>query len=398
VITQCLCCSSEEIILIQKYPTSPLTDNYQDTSVQSLSLPFYPLNLYLCRLCGHLQLGHHVSAIQSYQDYKYNSSLTLGLNQSFIDYADELKSYINNENNSEKLTLLDVGSNDGSFIAACREKGIKAVGIEPSLNQVNLANKNNRTTLQGYFDQTLTEKLRTSGLEETFTCISFNNVFANLPSPYQSLLLAKSLISKDGVIVIQTGYHPIQFTHSLFDYVYHEHYSYFSISSLSTLAKSVGLQLSKYSLSSLRGGTLRAFFKSSKDSISQLKVYNERFCNERELNGLYALIDSSRLYLQEFLNHAKQQNKKIIGYGASHSTGILVHTLSLFKYLDYLVDDNKLKHGCYMPGTDLVVKPSDQNINSCDVIVILAWQYFDQIRHRLLSLGFQGEIIKPILP
>ena len=92
-------------------------------------------------------------------------------------------------------------------------------------------------------------------------------------------------------------------------------------------------------------------------------------------------------------------NYKIIGYGASHSTGILVHHMAISKYLDYLVDENKVKVNKYMPGTDLKVFDAakiehDQKL----VIVVLAWQYYDQIRLKLINNNFPGIIIKPVLP
>ena len=94
-----------------------------------------------------------------------------------------------------------------------------------------------------------------------------------------------------------------------------------------------------------------------------------------------------------------KKNYKIIGFGASHSTGVLVKHFGLEKYLDYLVDENTDKHGLYMPGTSLQVKDCGVLYKERNVIIlILAWQYFDLIREKLISNGFEGQILKPMLP
>ena len=127
---------------------------------------------------------------------------------------------------------------------------------------------------------------------------------------------------------------------------------------------------------------------------------SERFTSLIELNRIEYLINSSRTYLTSTLDKLKAEGLQIFGFGASHSTGILVHTLGLANYIDFLVDHNTDKHGCYMPGTRLQVVDTQKifNSSSTKVAIILAWQYYDQIRDYLLDNGFSGTIIKPILP
>ena len=111
------------------------------------------------------------------------------------------------------------------------------------------------------------------------------------------------------------------------------------------------------------------------------------------------LKQTSKSFLKKRIEDLKKKGFKIAGYGASHSTGILVHEFELSLCLDFLFDENKLKHGRYMPGTSLIVDDAKNiYLKKNTAVIILAWQYFDKIRGKLLENGFKGPIIKPVLP
>jgi len=393
VIT-CLCCGSSSLKNALDLNKSPLTDQYRTSALESLDSEIYPLNLALCTSCSHLQLTSQVSAEQSYEDYIYQSSITLGLAENFLIYAKTIQSHLNVEN----IALLDIGSNDGSFIQACRKEGIRAYGIEPSKEIAALATLHDCPTLNSYFSQETSTLFSDVNFPLEYDIITFNNVLANLPSPIESLKIANSLLKdSNSFICIQTGYHPKQFAKGLFDYIYHEHYSYFNISSMYALACQCGLYIHKIEELDLRGGSIRFILKKGKSTI---KYTHERFTSLYELNGLYELISASSNHLNATIDKLKTEGNIIAGYGASHSTGILVHHFQLASKLDFLVDENKKKQGLFMPGTDLLVyRPECINLhNKSFVVVVLAWQYFEQIRRKLIRSGFTGMIIKPVLP
>lgn len=393
----CLCCKSINTEKVLKLVDSPLTDAYTKSKDSSLNKKKYPLELYLCENCSHLQLGLQVPPEDSYTEYLYNSKVTPGLNKSFLEYAETLQ-----ERNVKKnqIDLLDIGSNDGSFLEACKNFGFHAIGIEPAEAVANKANKLGRKTINAYLDKNLNNKLLKKGLKNKFDFITFNNVLANINNPIEALKTAKLMLkNKDSEIIIQTGYHPLQFSKGLFDYIYHEHYSYFNINSMKELCKKVNLKVDKYEISHLRGGTIRFYLKKGLDNEENKSLNFERFSTKDEIKGLEFLLKASKMHLENTLNNLKSKNYKIIGYGASHSTGILVSNLGVAKYLDFLVDENKDKHGLYMPGSVLKVHKTDDLYNSQNsVALILAWQYFDLIREKLINNNFKGIIIRPILP
>ena len=251
--------------------------------------------------------------------------------------------------------------------------------------------------MASYFDETIEENLLMHRFPTKYDTIVFNNVLANLGEPINALRQAKKLLmDKKSIIGIQTGYHPIQFSKGLFDYIYHEHYSYFSIRSLSSLAFRAGLYIDSYAISNLRGGSIRFLLKQGESEKIEVR---ERFCNSTENKGLFKLIELSSEHLRETLSKLKSEGKKIIGYGASHSTGILVHQFELQNLLDGLVDENPNKQMKFMPGTSLKVENPTDYLKKPDIcFVVLAWQYYEQIAEKLNKRGFEGIIIKPVLP
>jgi hypothetical protein len=154
----------------------------------------------------------------------------------------------------------------------------------------------------------------------------------------------------------------------------------------------------------IRGGSIRfelSQFQDNKKYIDDAILF-ERFIGPEDFKNLQSFLALSRDCLKNRLQRETEQGNKVYGYGASHSTGTLVHYFELEEYIDELVDENILKQSKYMPGTKLQVKDPgiiyDKNEHDDAVVVILAWQYFDQIAQKLRDNGFRGNIIKPILP
>tara|TARA_B100000674_G_C37981726_1_gene982862 strand:+ start:34894 stop:36108 length:1215 start_codon:yes stop_codon:yes gene_type:complete len=395
---KCVCCGSMSLTTIIKLSPCPLSDNYQDTSVKSLALTYYPCNLQLCNDCGHSQLESFVEPDESYSEYIYKSKVTLGLNDAFDEYSKKVKEIFGD---TERIDLLDIGSNDGSFISSCSSDGINAYGVEPAENLVKACKGAGLKVKQGFFDKNFKINVD-DDFPGKFDVVTFNNVLANIAKPQEALITAKHLLKDyNSMIVVQTGYHPLLFSKGLFDYIYHEHFSYFSIKSLNTLAESIGLELVKYEQLQLRGGSIRAFLRQKQSEITKsITPKYERFTCKSELSDLKCLINYSALRIKEKLDSYLEKGFEIIGYGASHSTGMLVHMFGLEPYLSYLVDENQDKVDKYMPGTSLIVQNSnDLKPSKQTIVIVLAWQYYEQIKTKLINKGFSADaVLKPMLP
>lgn len=392
--SSCLACGKSDLIPVISLPATPLTDKYLDNPIEALCLSRFPLDVYLCTDCSHLQLGYLVDPRDSYSTYLYHSSLTVGLSKSFSDYVLKI---IERCNDTDPIELLDVGSNDGSFLNACYQNNIKAYGVEPSSALSDMCNNSLLPTANTFFDVNIKETLKQHEFPAKYDLITFNNVFANLPDPLSALLVSAELLKNEkSEIIIQTGYHPVQFSHGLFDYIYHEHFSYFTIKSMQALAERANLQLNQYDLIPLRGGTARFYL--GKNTCSNTTSLRERFSYPEDFCALNVLVSSSSAHLRNMLIHYKSNGYQINAFGASHSTGTLMYAFGLIPFIDNVYDDNLYKHNKFVPGTSLKVMPFDYSNEIPSVIVILAWQYFDVIYGKLRSKGFEGPIIKPVIP
>lgn len=394
----CLACGSQDLVAALELTPTPLTDAYKATSAEAIGMKRYPLKANICKYCGHVQLSILVEPEESYTDYLYVSNLTTGLSQAFQEYAECLSDF------KKKIAILDIGSNDGSFIAACQQEGHAAFGVEPSKDLASFANQNGRPTINGYFNQQSLMQLQTDFKMARFDVVSFNNVLANIQSPHEALSLARNILKNNSSrIFVQTGYHPTQFSKGLFDYIYHEHYSYFSLSSIAELARRSKLKITQAKTLDIRGGSIRIELSPIESDREEFKVVekHERFITSKDFENLRKVLELSKISLAQTLAEEANNGYIIYGYGASHSTGTLLHYFQLEQFIDILVDENSIKHLKFMPGTNLQVKNPEiiyDKTGDKSAVVVLAWQYFDQISNKLRSKGYKGKIIRPVLP
>ena len=121
---------------------------------------------------------------------------------------------------------IDLGSNDGTMLAAFKAQGLKALGVEPAKLIAQHASENGLPTIGAYFTRKLSDWIKTKyGPAKLITA---NYMFANIPDFHDFLSGINNLLADNGAFVMQTGYHPDQFQLGMFDYIYHEHFSYFT--------------------------------------------------------------------------------------------------------------------------------------------------------------------------
>lgn len=385
----CVSCGQKEFLRkVLDFGSLPLTDVYSATKELSLTLPKKSLALNLCSNCSHLQLVTFHEMSEVYTNYIYNSSITVGLNKTFRNYAEYLKLICRKKSPS----VLDIGSNDGSFGEAVISLGMEFCGIEPGVELSSIANSRNVKTINGFLED---DSVQREIGNKKFDIITFNNVFANLSDPLQALNLAKQHLTDNGYLVVQTGYHPIQFTKGQFDYIYHEHFSYFTVNSMKKIASRSKMNVVGCHFLSTRAGSARFILQKEEVANFSLEIppFDLAFSDEKKLKNLKKRINSNNVYIREKILDLDS----LILYGASHSTGILVHVLGLTKKITKIVDDNELKWGLFSPVEKLKVQsPRDILDVGSAIVVVGAWQHFGDIEKKLIKMGVKKEnIIHP---
>jgi hypothetical protein len=225
--------------------------------------------------------------------------------------------------------------------------------------------------------------------------ITANYMFANIDDIVNFTKSVETLLSEDGVFVVETGYHLEQFKIKMFDYIYHEHFSYFTVGTLSYLFDQCGLKIIDVQKTKPKGGSIRVVTQKQDGLRETLPSVGMIIDGEKESNiyeiEMYREFSNSLQELKadliELLKSIKDKGQSIVAFGASHSTTTLIYHFELSDYFDYIVDDNKTKHGLYSPGLHIPVFPTDRMyVDRPDYILIIAWQHKHSIikKHKLI--------------
>jgi len=375
----CRLCGSNRINVVLKLRDTPLEDQFVREEAIEIEQPLYPLEVALCDSCGYVYLPHLINPTFSYADYVYVSGVTVGLRDHFNQYA---KSIVEDFRVPIESLAIDLGSNDGSMLASFKALGMKVLGVEPASSIAEHANKMGLTTINGFFSDTVAREIL--ALNGKAGVITANYMYANVEDVIGFTKNVARLLTSNGIFVVQTGYHPEQMKINMFDYVYHEHFSYFTVEVLKNIFSRCGLELVHVEKTSPKGGSIRV--------VGQLKGGNlaidpsvDRMIAEENNAGMrkietYKEFASGLLKIKEQLLEKLVQlriaGKKIVGFGASHSTTTLLYHFELAKFIDYLVDDNAVKHDTYSPGNHIPVYSSELLYkDKPDYVLMLAWQH-----------------------
>ena len=388
----CRLCGSKNIEIVLPLQKSPLCDAYLERQRKQ---EFYDLNLCLCNECSFVQIDTVIDPETIYRDYIYVTKSSPGLQKHFKEYSADVCNFLNlNESN---LTI-DIGSNDGTLLSFFQQKGHNVLGIEPSKKAANSANENGIETLSEFFDIGLANAIVDQYGKASL--ITINNLFANVDNLNEFVEGINVLLDSNGVLVIESSYLLDMIDNMVFDFIYHEHLSYFSILPLVRFFKQFDMQLIHVNEVGTKGGSLRYYWARNNSkwnpslNVKELSLREAKAgINTEKFKDYEARIETVKFQLLEFLE--KHKEDKIVGYGASATSTTLITHFELQKYFSYLVDDNVDKVNTYSPGYHIPVHNFDRLKNEQpDVIIILAWRFKETILKKLSF--FKGIIIVPL--
>ncbi len=392
----CPICRNKKIVTTFKYKNTPLEDNFVTKKEKKFKQKIFPLVQMLCKKCGHVFLKHIVNQKENYLYYLYNTEVTLGLQKHFQNYAKSIIQKYKIENNS---FCFDIGSNDVSMLKSLKKNKMRVLGIEPCYDIAKRANASGLKTINSFFDKKVVKKILDKN--ERPKLITLNYIFANIDNILSFCKNLKSLLADDGIIVIETGYHPEQMKNKMFDYVYHEHFSYFSLQNIKFIFNKIGLEVLSASITRPKGGSIRIVIQHNGANRKKSKSINKIILSEKKqgikklkiYKSFFNTIEKHKKLLLQKLINFKKLGKKIVALGASHSTTVLTYHFGLKNFIDYIVDDNKRKHNLFSPGYHIPVFSTEKIYkDSVDIIIVLAWQHQKKIieKHKkfIKSKGF----------
>ena len=332
-----------------------------------------------------LQLKEHPSPEQMFNDnYPFFTGSSEYMKLHFSKYAKFIKdNYLNNNSR-----IIEIGSNDGTFLKNFKDSNLEYVGFEPSSNVAEIANNNNVKTLNNFFNQDSIEQI--AEFKNKTDVIYAANVICHIPNQNKLIRNVKKILKEDGVFIFEEPYLGAMYKKISYDQIYDEHIYMFSASSINKIYKKYGMTLVDAIPQKTHGGSMRYIIKKNKDlSISKrLKkiIYEERKKNIDNYKGCIKFknqVEKSKEKLRQKILKMKMKKQKICGYGAtSKSTTILNYCGINYKYIDCIFDTTPYKIGKYSPGTH---------------IPILNYKYFGKQKYKnifLFAWNHKQEIMK----
>ena len=382
---ECRSCGNEKLKRVISLGYQPLANNLLDKKNESTEL--YPLEVNYCEKCHNCQLSISVDPKKMFSNYLYTSSTSKIFRNHFINAA---KQYVKEFKLKPKTSyIIDIGSNDGVALKPFKDLRFKNIlGIEPAKNLSKLANKNNIKTFNGFL-----EKKNLKKIKKNADLILASNVFAHSDNLKEMAECMIKLLKKDGTIVIEVQYLLNTLKDLTFDNIYHEHYNYWSLTSLINFFKQFNLTIFKAQRVNTHGGSIRIYLKKKKikieKSVKSLVKEEEDFgikkfsTYQKFSNQIYNI----RKNVINNLMRLKKNNDQIIGYGAPAKATTALNFYGVTNQIDFIIEDNKLKHGKFVPGVKIPIFSKAKLKKKASKILVLAWNFYDDIKKNNSNLS-----------
>ena len=399
----CRLCGSQNLTQILNLCATPPANSFVSENELTEEQPLFPLEVFFCEDCAHVQLLDVVNPELLFNNYVYVSGTSPVFVKHFQEYANSIMSeYIPSGN--QKL-VVDIGSNDGTLLKQFKSNGLNVLGVDPARTIAAKASAEGVKTLPSFFSRSLANKIRSEyGVAHIITA---NNVFAHADDLSDITKGIHDLLATDGVFVFEVSYLADVFSGTLFDTIYHEHLAYHSVKPLQRFFRDHGLEIISAKRVDTHGGSLRGVVQllggphTMDKSVHQLFREEARMGlhNAEKLKNFGREISYIRRELTGVLGSLKAAGKTICGFGApAKATTLMYHFNIGPDILDFIVDDSPLKQGLYSPGMHIPILSSSAIYNrKPDVILILAWNFANSIidQHaEYLSRG--GNFIVPL--
>jgi len=396
--TDCRCCGNNDMKRVISLGMSPLANNLLDSYYDQAEK--FPLEMDYCGECHNCQLSVVVPPGKMFDNYLYVSSTAKTFRDHFENAAIK---YINDFNLTEDSLVVDIGSNDGVFLKPLKDRGIRVLGVEPATNVAKIANDSGIETINSYFDyDTVSDIVETRGKANIVTA---SNVFAHSDKVKEIALDAFRLLEEDGSFIVEVQYLFDTMNDLTFDNIYHEHVNYWSVTSINNFFTNIGLSVVKVEHVDTHGGSIRVYVRNIGYSIDSSVV---EFLEKEEKNGMLnydtykqfgRTVESRKSMVNKNLAELRKKYKTIVGYGSPAKATTSLNYFGIDS-LDYIIEDNQLKQGKYVPGINTKIVGRDiMQTNKPDVILILAWnfaEYIIQNNQHLVESGIKLINIKDL--
>ncbi len=401
--SRCRGCSSKLENIFFDLGSQPVANELKSSKLECELEVRHPLKVFVCDTCSLVQLGNEINRSHHFNsNYSYYSSYS----SSWLRHAKVLaiESFSKFEVSKTDL-VVEVASNDGYLLRNFKALGAKVLGVEPSSNVASVAVCEHKipTIVEFFGIKSAQNILSEWGVAKLIFGL---NVLAHVPNIFDFLCGVKILLDKDGVAIFEFPHLNSMIQQVQFDTIYHEHYSYLSLTALNPILKKVGLVIYDVEKIETHGGSLRTFVcridSNRPISTRVAKIITEEF-------GLSPLLESVKFDFNQRVNivctdlinevaKLKLERGSVVGYGAAAKGATLLNFIKFGKDdIPYIVDLNTFKQGKFCPGSHIPIQSLDHvNLEPPGAILILPWNISQEIATQLRNSGIKVPIFRAI--
>lgn len=382
---------------------SPLANSYIKPEQTNRMEPFYPLHVYVCEKCLLVQLEQFSTPQDIFSDYAYFSSFSDSWLAHARTYVDMI---VDRFRFNQHSRVVEIASNDGYLLKNFVARGIPVLGVEPAANVADVAMRKGINTKVAFFGEKTARGLTDDGW--TADLIIGNNVLAHVPDLNDFVRGLKVLLKPTGLITMEFP-HLLQLVgQNQFDTIYHEHFSYFSFIAVERVFARHEMKLFDVEELSTHGGSLRIYACHENDTSKPVEPRAKELKSREEAIGFGHLshylsfgprVEATKRKLLAFLIAAKEEGKRVVGYGAPAKGNTLLNYCGIRTDLvDYTVDRSPHKQGHFLPGVHIpIYEPERVRATQPDYLLILPWNIREEVMQQMSYIReWGGKFVVPI--
>jgi 2-polyprenyl-3-methyl-5-hydroxy-6-metoxy-1,4-benzoquinol methylase len=390
----CRHCSAKLSLELIDLGSTPPSNAYLTPEMLLAPEKYFPLRIMVCEKCWLVQTLDFTQADELFSsEYAYFSSFSTTWLQHAERYVADM---VERFRLGPASHVVEIASNDGYLLQYVKARGIPCTGIEPTASTARAARDKGIDTIGTFFGTDVGARLAAEGRQADL--IAANNVLAHVPDINSFLVGFTNLLKPDGVATFEFPHLLRLLAENQFDTIYHEHFSYLSLTAVEKIFKTNGLAVFDVEEIPTHGGSLRAFAQRAasgrrpvSDRVAALLAReSEAGLSTREgYQGLQSRAEKVKDDFVSFLIDAKRRGKRVTAYGAAAKGNTLLNFAGIRRDLiSYVVDRNPAKQGKFLPGSRIPIVSEDVLYrDSPDYVIILPWNLKAEVMQQLTHAG-----------
>lgn len=394
---KCRHCGAELELTFIDLGSAPPSNAYLTDETLGAPEKWYPLKVMVCASCWLVQTLDYTHRAELFApDYAYFSSVS----SSWLRHAEDyVEMAVRRFGLDTRSLVVEVASNDGYLLQYIKARGIPCLGVEPTASTAQAARNKGIAVVQEFFGADLAQRMVADG--KAADLIVANNVLAHVPDINDFVSAIAVLLNTSGVATIEFPHLLTLVTNNQFDTIYHEHFSYLSLTVAKRLIDEYELKVFDVEQLPTHGGSLRVYVQPRKTGEREVHAsVDEMLSLERsagvETTAFYTGFQERANRVKNdflaFLLKAKEDGKSVAAYGAAAKGNTLMNYAGIRPDLiHFVVDHNPAKQGKFMPGSRIPIVDTSRLLSARpNYLVVLPWNLMDEVTAQMACVRGWG--------